>query len=408
MLVLCWILGGLVAYAEPVVLAWSDLPSATVSAYETGPGASWRAELEGLEAARRREPLTGAWVSLQVSPDVRPGEAALDDNSQAMIGITLGDRRGSRRAWWAATASALEAHAEADALAYADAVRSGWLDAWEAAAFAAHLDAYAEELGGLVHGLRDRVEAGVLPALAVDDLEVELSRLRAEAAAEAQRADLAGITLASLLGRAVVVDAASLPSLEAEIGSGDNPWALALAGLDAHPALRALDAETAALRAEARVARSSTPISLSAGALWRVQAGGSPMPGPVIALQVPLANLMAPEARAAAGRAEAMEASRTWALTRLRAEVDAEARTLDATRARHALVVATVEDPLRSRLARLEAALAAGAVTVDALILAGRDLHDAFHSRAQVAAELIACRARGEALLSTLNAQEGR
>jgi hypothetical protein len=178
--------------------------------------------------------------------------------------------------------------------------------------------------------------------------------------------------------------------------------------VDALPELRALDAQAAALRAEARAARADSPVSLSAGAVLRLTPDGTLSAGPLLALQVPLANPSAPEARAADGRAEAVTAERAWRLTQLRAEVEAEAAALDAAVARHAAVTATVEAPLRGRLERLELAHDRGLVPVEAVLVARRDVHEAFHDRALAAADLLARRARGTALLASLDASETR
>ncbi len=389
-------------------LAWDDLPAASAEAFARGPGSAYDGWRDGAQSARRAEPATQLRLEAQTAPSLVPGISTFDDNTMASLSFTVGDRRGSRVAWWRAQTTLLGAEQDADRLAFDDAVRVAWLDTWTAEAFAAHLQEHADELAVRLDRLEPAAASGVVPRALIEDLGVELGRLRAEATLHELVADAGAVRLAGLLGESVRVDVASLPPLEAASIDASNPWHAVLAHVEAMPALRRLEAEAALRDADARAAHTAHPWEVMVGGLWRPLPSGAGSVSPLIGVSVPLTNPALPEAREAEGRASGLRAQRDFELIRLRAEVAAEATALDTALVRHAQMIATIEAPLEARLARLTDGLGRGAATVDAVIRASRDLHEAFHDRARTTADLMVRRARGEALLAHLTQLESR
>ncbi len=400
------------AHAEDAVavLSWQALDAASADAWSRGDGAAWRARSDGARAAARAvaPPLTE--LTLSVAPDTRPGQPVVDDNWQAQLGFSLGDRRGAAVRLWRAVAASLDASARADALAFRDAARQAWLGAWVPAAFAHHLEAHAAELAADLDPLRRAAERGVLSAAEVDDLAVELGRLRAEAAAFASRAEAAEVHLSALIGRHVHVDPDALGDLEASLPPARNPWAAVADALAAdpaaHPDVAAATARVRAVEAESERARREPVATLGAGLLLRTGVSGAGQlrvtPGPLLTLSIPLSNPAADDARALRGEVAAAEAAAGRARDVTLAAVRAEAETLEAAASRLQAMLRDVEAPMQARVERLEAGLDLGAASARDLILARRDLHEAFHARALAAADLLARRARGEALAEAL------
>lgn len=385
-------------------LGWTDLPAAVDAAWATGGGAAWDARVDGASDARRAEPLPFQNLQLQWAPDARSGSVFGD--TQATVQFGVGDRLGSRRAMWAGEGALREAQAAVQHQLMTEAVQATWLDGWLALALAEHLQEHSDGLAVELDRLREAAARGALPRTVVDDLSVELGRLRAESAAELQRVELARVRLASLLGAAVDIAPVGIARLEedvVEVPEGPNPWAGLADHVESFPQVRLLDASIAAAQARARALRWDTPGQIGAGVQVRVAPDGSTYAVPLVIGTVPFGNASAPEARDAAAAATALEAERAFAVAQLRATVAAEGAALDAALARHAVLAAGVEAPMRERLDRLSAGLRTGASTVEAVLLARRDLHEAFHARAAALADVLVRRARGLALLDLVS-----
>lgn len=401
-----WLLAMLFGIACAAPLPWAELEAASAQAWSAGPGAVYRARIDGAEAARSAEPLGLTRFGASIAPrlDAPP---AIDDNTQVQLRTTVGGRRAARRTWWVAQVDQLGQQAAADRLAFEDQARTLWLDAWVAVSLAEHLEEHAEDLDTQIAALRDAERAQLISTIALDELVVEAGRLRIEAATFAQRAEVARVALAGHLGQDVEVELDSLPPLESDLEPAPNPWDQVLERIEALPELRALTAQATASEAEARAHRRDTPIELGAGMIWRNPAYDSGGPGPSFSVSVPLGNPAAPAAREAQARAEAALRAHTFALDRQRATIHAERAALVAAEARYALLRDRVEGPLTARVERLSRAVREGAAPIHLLLFARRDLHEAFHSRADAAAEVRVRRERGRALAAWL-AEEPR
>ena len=234
--------------ADPV--SWDALGSVVDAAWAEGPGAAWGSRQDGTDDARRAVPLPLHSVFAQFEPDPRPRSSAWE-GTQVALQWSIGDRRGATRALWSAEGARLRADASEAQLSFARAARDAWLDAWVAEEMARHLDAFADTFETLLAPQRAAVQTGLVAPAALADLEVEVSRLRREAAdARVQTAD-ALARLAAMLGRAVVLDPVGMPDLESDTPDTTDPWR-PLAGLiDQHPSIAALDAAQAVAQARA-------------------------------------------------------------------------------------------------------------------------------------------------------------
>lgn len=387
------------ALAAP--LPWAELESASAQAWSAGPGAVYRARIDGAQAARGAEPLGLNRVEAMFSPRI-DGGPILDDNTKLLLHTTLGGRRAARRTWWLAQVDHLDQQEAADRLAFFDVARTLWLDAWVASSLAEHLNEHAAGLDAEIALLRRGQEARLISQIALDELVVEAGRLRVEAATFAQQAEVARIALAGHLGREVEVVVDSMSSLEVRLEPAANPWDLVLNRLDDLPELQALRAEAEVARAESQALRRDTPIRLGAGVIWRTPLYDDGPPGPTLALNVPLGNPAAPAAREAEARVLAAQRARLFALQRQRATILAERAALVAAEARYELLLERVEGPLAERVERLTRAVREGAAPIHLLLFARRDLHEAFHGRADAAAEVRIRRERGRALAAWL------
>lgn len=401
---LAWLLVAALAFAEPpAIIGWDALAEHTRVAFSAREGAAYDARDAALRDAWNHEPLTEATFEVQLAPTSRAGLATWDDNNMARVGFTLGDRRGARRAWWAAQSHLLESEADVAALRYAEDVRVAWLDAWVSASMARHLREHVDALQQRRDTLVQAVTSGIVTRDTLDGLDAEVGRMRAEASDYAQQTAAHGVTLARLLGEVITPDLDAPPSTP----SDENPWQVAAIHVDASPHVRAAASARDVHRADARVARRSAPPTLTIGALWRptpIASGGtsSGAPGGVVALTVPLTNLGASDARAASGQAAAADVQYRAQRDALRAAFIAEANALDHARRRVPMLFAEVEAPLEARVERLRAALERGATTFESLVLAERDLHEAFHDRARATADLLLREARGATLRDAL------
>lgn len=397
---LAWVLvASLSLAADPV--SWSALDATVAEAWDQGQGAAATARADGARDARRAVALPLDSVFAQLEPDPRP-DASPWEGLQLALQLTVGDQRGAARARWAAEAAQAEAAAAEARLAFGGDVRAAWLAGWVAVEMADHLDAFADDLGALLDAPRAARAAGVLAPAALEDLEVEIGRLRREAAgARVEAADAQG-RLSSLLGRAVRLDPTGMPDLEGALPAQDDPWDPLRAQLATHPRLRALATAEQLALAEARAARSAPRALVGGGVSLRSDASGGVRAVPLVLLQVPLSNPQAPEARAQRAEADALSRELAWARQRLEAAVEASSTAWQAAVDRVETLQTAAEAPLRRRLDRLEEALGAGAIDATPVLLAIRDLHEAHHEHALAVADLVARRAHAEALAREL------
>jgi hypothetical protein len=394
------------AAADPI--GWDALPSAIDDAWARGPGAVVAARLDGTAAASRAEPWGAPRLDAQTAPVIGGSGPLFDDNTSIVASMSIGGRRAARRAWWEAQTVHLASAAHAEKLAFADEARALWLDAWVAGELAEHLTEHAAELEARVATLQAGVAEGLVSTLTIGELEVEVGRLRAEAAVSSMRAEVARVALSGHLGADVDVALDSLPAIEEDLPDAPNPWDEAIARVQDLPSLRAMQAAVDAADAEAAALRRSAPPEIGVGGIWRNTDRDIGPPGPLFTVGIPLGNPDAPAARDAAGRAEALRRALAFAVQRQTAALRAERAALASAEGRHALMRDRVEGPLVARVARLTEAVAAGAAPVQLLLLARRDLHEAFHARADAAAEVRVRRARGQALAAWLRAEENR
>ncbi|TVQ92966.1 MAG: hypothetical protein EA397_05615 [Deltaproteobacteria bacterium] len=391
----------LFAHAFAAPLPWTVLEAESARSWDAGPGAVYRAQIRGAQAAHSAEPMGLNRLEALFSPRM-DGSPLIDDNTQVLLHTTLGGRRAARRSWWLAQVDHLDQRAAADRLTYFDLARTLWLDAWVATSLAEHLEEHAVELDAEITALRRGEQARLVSPMILDELMVEAGRLRVEAATFAQQAEVARVALVGHLGREVEVVVDSLTSLEVELEREPNPWDLVLERLDGLPELRALTAEAEVARTQSQALRRDTPIRLGAGIIWRTPIYDDGGPGPTFALTVPFGNASAPAAREAEARALAAQRARLFALQRQRATITAERAALIAAEARYELLLERVEGPLTERVGRLTRAVREGAAPIHLLLFARRDLHEAFHGRADAAAEVRVRRERGKALAAWL------
>jgi hypothetical protein len=118
----------------------------------------------------------------------------------------------------------------------------------------------------------------------------------------------------------------------------------------------------------------------------------------VIGLSIPLGNPAAPEADELQAAAIAARAESDWQLEQLRAGLAARAD-------RYAAAVSTFESlnddylaPLEKRQKMLDAAVDRGRVSVDRVIRARRDLHEAYHKLLMLRAQIQTNHMRAEAM----------
>jgi len=363
------------------------------------------ARVEGVERARKGTPTPIRGLQGQFMPDVRSGGELWDD-TQAQLLLGIGDRRGAELRRWASQAEALEAERRSAWWRLQEEVRDTWLEWWVSDALAHHLDEHIEGLVDELGPLRDAASKGAVAPAVVLDLEVELARLRSESAKIAMDASEARTELAFLLGKDVRPSHEALPDLEQVVPEEGNPWRELDGQVDGLPQLQSLDAQIDLAQRSSRALKARWTATLGLGVGFRANAQEGTYAVPMVTLMVPLGSFNLPDARMAQGEAEALRAQRDWQRTRWEAKIRAEARALDAARARHHLVADEVEGPLRDRVARVEAGLRTGSVSVAEVILARRDLHEAFHERAAMTADLLIRQWRGEALLHMLSGED--
>lgn len=386
----------------PGSVGWNTLQETADEAFDRGPGVAWDARTDALDAARRAEPSPLQSFFLQLEPDPRPGANALE-GLQAAVQIGIGDRRGRQRALWQSLGHESRAGETEQRWRFHQAVTDDFLTWWLADAIAEHLAEHADELDAWLAPFVSGVAQGTMSAAQLDDLRAEVSRLRAEVADAAYEAEVARGALSSRLGWDAHPVTGGLATLSAVAVEARNPWRALPEVLDRHPAIARLDAAIRSAEAQAAAARWSTPAQLGVGTSVRTGADGTPQVVPLLLLTVPLSNPDAPLARTSMGEARALAAEAGWERVRLAAWVRAEADALDAAQQRWQSLDTAVEQPLRARLKRLEDGLVRGLAGATEVILARRDLHEAFHRRTLAAAEVLRRRARGDVLLDLIH-----
>ncbi len=383
--------------AEP--LTWEALLPVAGAIFEAGPGRAGAVEAEGLSRAARVVP--GRLLALDASggADARLGGGSghgVEASLAAALVLQLGRAPELGRRAWSARAEAATARQELARWEFVSQVADAWVAWWAAKAVSEQLHEHRQQLDGYLAPLRQAARSQAVSRVLVSDLEAELARVDAQAAVARREAASEAAGLQALLGRPV-----TLPeTAQAEVGRAlaeDDPWRAVLAGLEAHPALRSLDREAEAARAEADALGAATAPTLSVGVTGREEGDEGTWGGLMVGLSVPLADPNAPEVARLRSEAMAAEAERRWRGQALRAEARAASQRFEALAEQHRELGRLLLEPLERRVALFEEALASGQVSLDQVIRARRDLQDALQARVATRAELMRHAARGRA-----------
>ncbi|QDG49767.1 hypothetical protein FIV42_03145 [Persicimonas caeni] len=402
------------------VLAWLTFASANASAecpadtalqpgnvsqvanrvYEAGPQRAHKALVEGMAQARQSVPGRVRSLDINVVPEFSTSGASELNEYTADVALTveLGRLAELRREQYAALGDEARAQVEQHRWEYVFAVQSAYLDWWTYALEAAHLDAYVDEASADLDPLRDALEKQQIAAIDVADMEAELARIRAERLEARQRANAASAELARLLGGRCELASVEVEHKPSKNVAASNPWKALASKVDQFPSVKALQARQKSALAGAEAARAQAPWELSVGAGMRSVGFDEYWAQGVIGLSIPLGNPAAPEADELQAAAIAARAESDWQLEQLRAGLAARAD-------RYSAAVSTFESlnddylaPLEKRQKMLDAAVDRGRVSVDRVIRARRDLHEAYHKLLMLRAQIQTNHMRAEAM----------
>jgi hypothetical protein len=392
---------------DAVAISWENLDAEALAAFERGPGLSGRAEVAAL--SRQGGAVAGRWQSVNVNHwgevgEVDGGVSSGDQILTATVTASLGDTQAAMRTAIGAQADEATAALDDARWHFISQAQDAYLAWWVAEATGDHLEHYINDARSQLAPLREAVASQTLSAFDLYDLEVEVAWLDAEWASTARAAADARADLQAHLGVPVALSVEGMPDLDEHTAAPQvaedlsNPWRALQGALDNHPHLNAIQRRADALRAQAHAAQESNPWTVSAGAGLRIDEAAQPFGALTVGVTVPLSHPGEAPAALYEGHAAAADAERVWALTSLRAQLDAEAQRFDAL----ALHQRTLSDrwwvSLEARQAALEDALKRGLVDRARVIRARRDLHECVHERLMLRAALTAHAARARAL----------
>ncbi len=389
------------ASPPPTAVDWGSLRGIAAAAYEAGPGAGAAAEVRGLSAAAAAAP--GPWESLDIEArydhDLSgPGDPGFEVGLDAVVAYRLGGLAGARED--ALRAASVARQAERDLAKWGferEAIRR-FVVWWAAHARAAHLTEHLDAMTVQLAPVRAAVAQHRLTRLVQSDLEVEVARIRVELARDRRDEALAADQLGAWLGRPV----------QPPVAHGDerlpdgNPWAGALAGLDAHPELARLDASATASLAGAHAADVADGPSLIAGIGARQEGEGSTWGAVVVGLSLPLSNPEAADAERLRAEATATTLTRRWRRTVVAREVAVQVARWDAVRAQLEQVNRDLIAPMEARVALVERAMLEGRASLEQLVRARRDALEAHHETIHDLAELRGAQLEAEAFLALM------
>lgn len=389
---------------EPVALPWSALLEHAARAWDGGPGRAAEALMRGQMRAGEVAPGALEALTFETQPELASERSEV--TAAAILELRLGVG-GARERESQARLEAARARAAAGRFAYEREAIARWVAWQEAALRAAHLEYHRAAADGDLGPVRQAVQARLLPELVGEGLEVELVRMDVEldeARAEEARAVRA---LAVWLGREVAP--VSIPTTAGEVAEASfrSRWAEVIEHVDAHPELRELVAGARALRAEATALARAEGPALGLGA--RVRRESSPEQevlwgGLDVSLRWPLARPGASEVERLRAEALALEALAGVRRARLAGEIEAMAARHARLEARLARLRGEAIPRLTGRVERVREALGAGRSSLEALVMARRDMLELHHEEVRLIGQLVASALEGEAMLGQLRA----
>lgn len=379
----------------PPLLDWDTLESASRAIFSEFGGRQRLVAATSAESSA--EQVAGPWQQLQVStfddiaigPEMEHGWE-LTHSVQATVNLG-GPTAPSRRAW---QASAVEqrAWAEAEWLEFLWSLSERFEIWWASDALATHVEEHAEELSERLDTTRKSARAGWVTELDLRGLEMEVGRLRSEAAGQRREADM---------HRAALQHEAILPVTLVGRQGDSSPDPLdhytplpadSFGAFDhlATAATKAWQATAERQTSSADAARASNPWQLYFGLSNRFEGSRSGWIAGTVGLNIPLSQPGEASAVQLDGGARAAEFSATAAQHTWRARAQAllaeyQSLSTEADRIHTDWVV-----PSEDRLEQVEAAHRKQLVDTTTLTMAFRDAHEAHHRWVSVVAQLAA------------------
>ena len=368
-----------------------------VAAQRWDAGAAWSAVRAGRTDSRDAVPGRLQALQFGIAPEFQLTDTPAEYTANAALTVSLGTQQSARRAAFSALYDAQEAQLRAARWQFVEGAIDAFLE-WQSAELERrHLAEYMAEAKGALRPLQD-APAGALAKTDLADLSAEVAQIDLEVLENQRRVQGAQAHVQALIGRCpLAID----DGQGAEQPGPENPWRAVEALGAVFPQVEALNQQSKALQAQAAALEAANPWQLQVGIAGRTVAGESQGIGPSLALVIPLAGSGAGAAAARAGGHVADSRAR-WLSERAQAQLGADATRYDSLKASYDLLSTAYLTPMLRRTELLEQAFGAAQITLDRLLRARRQLHEAEHEqlrlRQALAREHLKARAFKQAL----------
>lgn len=397
------LLAALVSIASSPASAQTSVSSANIAdvaggVWDTRFAGVYDHQTNGYEAASDGVP--GRWTQLFVAaePGIEVARGNLGEADQMVYGsatMNLGDTPATTRAMWDAAARASESARDAARARFVLEAERSFID-WNAAALVEeHLQEDVDAYRAEVEAFDAALEAHAISRLDHLDLQADLARLEMELLDAQQDAADARAALIALLGRDILPDVSRLDQLP---GRFDNPWETLAGRATGHPELQAMESRAEALRAQAEQS-ALNPAQLGFGPVLHVENSGFTWVSASVQLTIPLQNTGLAQSIQMHAAADSLDMERNGRSLAWEAFVQGEAERYATLLAHYEALDSEIISLLSERADLVREAVESGQSTVERLIRARRELHEAEHHRILLAAQVY----RSQALAARLS-----
>lgn len=404
------LLAALLTLVAAPAVAQTSVSSANIAevagtVWDTRYANAYDATRAGYEAASEHVP--GRWSQLfvAVEPGLELARGILGEADQMIYGnatLNLGSTPETTRTMWEAAARASGDQRRAERARFVLEAEQTFID-WNAAALVAEhleedLDAYRSEVEAFDAALR----AHAISRLDHLDLRADVARLEMELLDAQQDAADARAALISLLGRDVTPDATGLVEVPAELA---NPWTTLAGRAAGHPDVQAMESRADQLRAQAEQS-ALNPAQLGFGPVLHVENSGFTWLAASIQLTVPLQNTGLSQSIQTHAAADSVETERDGRIRAWDAFIDGQTERYETLLEHYEALDTEIISLLSERANVVLEAVENGQSTVERLIRARRELHEAEHHRILLAAQVYRSHALAQRLSELLETGE--